>query len=94
MAAVVVRAKIINNTIKDHLMIDILDSIVLYSEKCTAFKHWKKKTFLAATAALEVQMLVCVFVCHTCYNCTKALNFKVFRLKDFCRTSSGLLKDF
>ena len=31
-------------------------------------------SFLAATAALEVQMLVCVSVCHTCYNCTKALN--------------------
>ena len=28
-------------------------------------------------------MCVCVSVCHTCYNCTKALNFKVFRLKDF-----------
>ena len=50
--------------------------------------------FLAATAALEVQMLVCVSVRHTCYNCTKALNFKVFRLKDFYRTSKGLLKDF
>ena len=35
-----------------------------------------------------------VLVCHTCYNCTKALNFQVFRLKDFCRTSEGLLKDF
>ena len=33
---------------------------------------------------------VSVFVCHTCYNCTKALNFKVFRLKDFLRTSEGL----
>ena len=41
-----------------------------------------KKAFLALTAALEVQMLVCVSVRHTCYNCTKALNFKVFRLKD------------
>ena len=50
--------------------------------------------FLAATAALEVQMSVCVSVCHTCYNCTKALNFKVIRLKDFCRTFEGLLKDF
>ena len=39
-------------------------------------------------------MLVSVFVCHTCYNCTKALNFKVFRLKEFHRTSSGPLQDF
>ena len=37
---------------------------------------------------------VSVSVCHTCYNCTKALNFKVFRLKDFWRTSKGLPKDF
>ena len=37
---------------------------------------------------------LCVCVCHTCYNCTKALNFKVFRLKDLWRTSEGLLKDF
>ena len=37
---------------------------------------------------------VSVFVCHTCYNCTKAINFKVFRLKDILRTSEGLLKDF
>ena len=36
---------------------------------------------------------MCVFVCHTCYKCTKALNFKVFRLKDFQRTSKGLPKD-
>ena len=50
--------------------------------------------FLAATAALEVQMLVCLCVCHTCYKGTKALNFQFFRLKDFDRTSGGLLKDF
>ena len=40
----------------------------------------------AALEALEAQMLVCVFVvcvCHTCSNCTKALNFNIFRLKDF-----------
>ena len=43
--------------------------------------------FLAETAALEVQMSVCMSVCHTCYNWTKALNFKVLKLKDFCRTS-------
>ena len=29
-------------------------------------------------------MFVCA--CHTCYNWTKTLNFKVFRLKDFWRT--------
>ena len=49
------------------------------------------ETFLAATAALEVQMLVCLSVClcvrHTCYNCTGLL-------KDFQRTSKGLPKDF
>ena len=54
--------------------------------------------FLAATAALEVQMLVRVSVCP-CVTLattvlTKALNFKVFRLNVFCRTSEGLLKDF
>ena len=42
---------------------------------------------MAATAALEVQMLVCVSLRHTCYSCTKAL-------KDFWRTSEGLLRDF
>ena len=41
--------------------------------------------FLAATAALEVQMFVRMYVCHTHYNCTAA---------EFCRTSAGLLKDF
>ena len=50
-----------------------------------------REIFLAATAALEVQMLVCVCVCvcvcHTCYNCTGLL-------QDFWRTSEGLLKDF
>ena len=40
--------------------------------------------FLAETAAaLEVQMLVCLCVSHTWYNCTKGLNFNVFGLKDF-----------
>ena len=43
--------------------------------------------FLAGTAALEVQMLVCVCVHHTCYNCTGLL-------KDLLRTSEGILKDF
>jgi len=32
-----------------------------------------EKYFLAATVALEVQMLVCVSVRHTWCNCTKAL---------------------
>ena len=41
-----------------------------------------------------VRVSVCLSMCPTCYNCTKALNFKVFRLKDFCRTSEGLLRDF
>ena len=40
----------------------------------------------------NVSMCVCVSVGHTLYNCTKALNFKVFRLKDFRRTSKGLPK--
>ena len=50
--------------------------------------------FLAATAALEVQMSVCLCVCmcvrHTCYSCTGLL--KDFRRtpKDFWRTSEGL----
>ena len=39
----------------------------------------------------NVSLSVCVY--HTCYNCTKALNIKVFRLKDFQRTSKGLSKD-
>ena len=43
--------------------------------------------------SLNVSLFVRLSVCHTCYNCSKALNFKVFRLKDFCRTSAGLLKD-
>ena len=40
------------------------------------FQVWRVKTMhlLAATAALEVQMLVCLsvslLVCCTCYNCT------------------------
>ena len=50
----------------------------------SAFFHQVRQLFLAATTALEVQMLVCVCVClsvcHTCYNCTKDLNFKVFGL--------------
>ena len=53
------------------------------SEECT---HGVSIRFLAATAALEVQMLVCLCVCHTCYNCTGLL-------QDFCWTSAGL-KDF
>ena len=53
--------------------------------------------FLAATAALEVQMLVCVFVCHTCYNCTGLpKDFQGYPKefeglpKDSQRTSQGL----
>ena len=45
------------------------------------FHNKQKVTFFLA--ALEVQMLVCVCVCHTYYNGSKALNFKVFGLKDF-----------
>ena len=55
--------------------------------------------FLAATAALEVQMLVCVSVCLSVTLATTVLKLKtVFSseglLKDFWRTSGGLLKDF
>ena len=49
-------------------------------------KVYRNCLFLAATAALEVQMSVCLCVCHTCYNSTGLL-------QDFCRTSTGLLKD-
>ena len=45
-------------------------------QNITTNKHYQNSflsplfsMFLAATAALEVQMLVCVSVCHTCYNC-------------------------
>ena len=51
-------------------------------------------TIFGCDTALEVHMSVCMYVCHTYYDCTKALNFKVFWLKDFCRTFAGLLKDF
>ena len=43
-------------------------------------------SFLAETAALEVQMLVCVCVCLCVTFATTVL--------DFCRTYEGLLKDF
>ena len=65
-----------------------------------------KKLFLAATAALEVQMLVCLCVCASHMlqlHWTSAGLLKDFwgllrtsdgLLKDFWRTSKGLLKDF
>ena len=53
--------------------------------------------FLAATAALEVQMLVYVFVCVSITLVTTVLDFqRTFRglPKDFQRTFKGLPKDF
>ena len=65
--------------------------LMLDTRSCGGWNNIFVKYFLAATEALEVQMLVHVSVCHTCYNCTKALNFRVFRLKDFWRTFEGLI---
>ena len=48
--------------------------------------------FLAATAALEVQMLVCVFVCVS-HLLQQYWTFAGL-LQDFCRTSQELLKVF
>ena len=62
-----------------------------------------KKLFLAATAALEVQMLVCLCVCVSVTLATAVQDFwrtpknsKGLQRtpKDFWRTSEGLLKDF
>ena len=75
-------------------MSDVCLNQVESCNQCFNVENWSRKyvssfvkfnRLLAATAALEVQMLVCVSVCHTCYNCTKALKFLV--LKDFWMTS-------
>ena len=65
--------------------------------------RWESEIFLAATAALEVQMLVCLCVCVShllqLYWTSEGL-LKDFRetskgsLKDLWRTSKGLPKDF
>ena len=49
--------------------------------------------FLAATAALEVQMSVCLCVRHTFYSCTTFWRTSAGLLKDFCRTSEGPLQE-
>ena len=49
--------------------------------------------FLAATAALEVQMLVRVCVCVCVTLVTTVLKLEALKFLD-CRTSEGLLKDF
>ena len=60
----------------------ILEDITKMAKIFSSFFHILSIKFLAA---LEVQMLVCLCVCvsHLYYKCTKDLNFKVFRLKDF-----------
>ena len=59
----------------------------------------RQKTFSCDSSPRSPNICQLVCVCHTCYNCTKALNFIVRRtsvglLQDFCRTSVGLLQDF
>ena len=60
-------------------------SLLLWGRMEPAMREFIK-LFLAATAALEVQMLVCVCVCVCVTLATTVLNF--------CRTSAGLLQDF
>ena len=61
--------------------------LMLDTRSCGGWNNIFVKYFLAATEALEVQMLVHVFFRHTCYKCTGLLI-------DFWGPSEGLPKDF
>ena len=72
---------------------NIILQLPLYKYCPIRLPDLNKKLFLAATAALEVQMLVCLSVGLSVTLATTVLKLKTLKFLDF-RTSEGPLKDF